>query len=89
MALRNYQFYLTCLVAALSYPAVVGGQDLVGTGFEVCKIRLGSILNGSNTWRGISNETIAQYQYFGPVRGMNPEYERMSRNRFITLTTQG
>ncbi|KAH6869418.1 hypothetical protein B0T10DRAFT_533871 [Thelonectria olida] len=57
--------------------------------FDKCKIRIDRILNGTETFGAINNDTIAPFLYTGPVRGMNIEYAQTSRNSFITLTTQG
>lgn len=57
--------------------------------FEVCKARLDRILNGTEVFHGISNETIEQYIYRGPVGGMKPEYAQRFRNTFIAITTDG
>ncbi len=57
--------------------------------FDTCKLRLDRILNGSETFRGISNETIGPLIYRGPVAGMKPEFAETRRDEFITIATQG
>jgi len=57
--------------------------------FAVCKDRLDRILNGTEIYHGISNETIEQYMYRGPVGGMRSEYAAQFRDSFITITTEG
>lgn len=57
--------------------------------FDQCKIRVNGILDDNETFGDINNETIASYIYDGPVRGMNAEFARTSRDSFITLTTEG
>ena len=89
MLRERHQLFSACLLAAAFFPGLIVGQDYDGPGFGTCKTRIGNILNGTETWRGISNETIGQYTYNGPVRGMNPDYERMWRKNFTTLTTEG
>ncbi|KAK4202353.1 hypothetical protein QBC40DRAFT_43685 [Triangularia verruculosa] len=46
-------------------------------------------LEGREEWNGINNVTIERYMYRGAVRGMNSEYARTSRDKFITITTEG
>lgn len=89
MLRERHQLFLACLLAAAFLPRLIAGQDYVGPGFDTCKTRTYKILNGSEAWHGISNETIGQYIYDGPVRGMNPDYERTWRKNFTTLTTEG
>ena len=74
----------------------LGGGILWGTvfgqlesKFDTCRLRLERILNGTETFRGISNETIGDFLYHGPVAGMKPEYAETRRDEFITITTQG
>lgn len=76
-----------CLLAAALFLETAFGQ--VESKFDVCKLRLDRILNGTETFRGIDNQTIANFLYRGPVRGMNPQYAQKSRDKFITLTTPG
>ncbi|KAK4096920.1 hypothetical protein N658DRAFT_562121 [Parathielavia hyrcaniae] len=64
-------------------------RDHVGHDFKACKVRINAILNGSLAWDGPGNTTISDYQYFGLVHGMNPEYANTSRSNFPTLTTDG
>ena len=80
---------LLCFVAAASHLTAAQSISDTRSKFDACKVRVDSILNGSTTWHGISNETIGPYLYLGPVRGMNPDYERDFRSSFLTLTTQG
>lgn len=81
------QLLLSCLltVAIFSRSAIGGDLDK----FDICKIRIDRILNGTETFGAINNDTIAPFLYTGPVRGMNIEYARTSRDNFTTLTTQG
>ena len=81
--------FLPCLLSITFFSTFIAGQDFVDPSFDACKTRIDKILNGSEPWHGISNETIGQYVYDGPVRGMNLDYERMWRKNFTTLTTQG
>jgi hypothetical protein len=81
------QLLLSCLLVAAIFLRSAIGQDL--DEFERCKIRIDRILNGTETFGAINNDTIAPFLYTGPVRGMNIEYARTSRNSFTTLTTQG
>jgi hypothetical protein len=57
--------------------------------FETCKSRVARILNGTEIFRGISNETIGPLIYTGPVPRLSFQDGQMSRNDFITITTQG
>ncbi|KAK4643897.1 hypothetical protein QC761_300030 [Podospora bellae-mahoneyi] len=68
---------------------LAGAQDYVGPNFERCQKRVTSILEGKEEWNGINNVTVEQYIYRGAVRGMNSEYEQTSRDKFITITTEG
>lgn len=80
---------LALLLLGISFP-LVQGQDTVGPGFETCKARIKGILDGTiPEWNGITKDNFARYQYFGPVAGMNPNFERNHRDNFTTLTTQG
>jgi len=89
MAHQVQQLLMALLSAAIFLPRLTAGQDFVGPGFDTCKDRIDKILNGTESWRGITNETISQYLYTGPVRGMKPKYERSSRVNFVTVTTNG
>lgn len=76
------------LVPAVLLIGIAAGQDS-GSKFDICKIRVERIRNGTETFGTINNETIEDYIYDGPVQGMNPEYARTSRNKFLTLKTSG
>ena len=78
---------LRCLLAAAFFRGSAFCQR--ESEFDVCKLRLQSILNGAETFRGISNETIEEFLYRGPVSGMKPDYAQRSRDEFITITTEG
>lgn len=79
-----------CLLAPLVFSGLAAGQAYNGTGFDGCKARVKAILDGTlPSWKGIDNATIQQFLYKGPVRGMNPEYERLHRSEFLTITTEG
>ncbi len=81
-----HQLLPCCLLeAAFSWGGAFGQLE---SKFEICKLRLGRILNGTETFRGINNETIQHFLYRGPVAGMKPEYAEKSRDEFITITTE-
>lgn len=82
---QHHVVVVLCLLAA--GPLLAAAQSISAVSkFDACKARvLGIIYNGTE-WNGYTNETITQFQYFGDVRGMNPDYDR---NSFLTLTTQG
>lgn len=83
----RYQPLHWCLLTVTILFRRAIGQDL--DKFDRCKIRLDRILNGTETFGAINNDTVAPFLYTGPVRGMNIEYAQTSRNSFTTLTTQG
>ncbi|KAM7201779.1 hypothetical protein V8F20_004740 [Naviculisporaceae sp. PSN 640] len=64
-------------------------QAVSGSQFDICKDRLDRILNGTLVFNDIDNITIHRYLYHGPVGGMRPEYARIYRETFITITTEG
>ncbi|WJG35083.1 uncharacterized protein FOBCDRAFT_199470 [Fusarium oxysporum Fo47] len=82
----RYQPLHWCLLTVTILFRRAIGQDL--DKFDRCKIRLDRILNGTETFGAINNDTVAPFLYTGPVRGMNIEYAQTSRNSFTTLTTQ-
>jgi hypothetical protein len=83
-AAGHHHVLLLCLLAA--GPPLAAAQSISSVSkFDICKTRVESIINGTE-WRGFTNETIFPYRYFGPVRGMNPDYDRAS---FLTLTAEG
>ncbi len=59
--------------------------------FDICKVRLDRILNGTETFRGIDNITVheRQYIYHGAIGGMRAEYAEKSRHKFVAITTAG
>jgi hypothetical protein len=78
---------LMCLIAtALFCGGALGKPE---SKFGKCKARLDSILNGTETYNGISNETVHQYIYDGPIGGMKYDYAQRSRDQFIAITTDG
>ena len=81
------QLVLCCLLEAAFFWGGAFGQ--LESKFDICKLRLERILNGTETFRGINNETIQHFLYHGPVAGMKPEYAEKSRDEFITITTEG
>ena len=74
------------LVAAFFWGRVVGQPE---SKFDTCRLRLERILNGTEEFRGISNETIGRFIYRGPVAGMKPEFAETRRDEFIAITTEG
>lgn len=56
--------------------------------FDKCQPRIEGILNGTQTYGHITNETIEElgYIYHGKVAGMNPDFPR---DQFLTITTKG
>lgn len=72
------------LLAVAVLPRIAHSQN-----FDICKSRVAGILNGTETFKDVTNETIGQFLYHGPVQGMNPDFERTSRASFVTLTTEG
>lgn len=54
--------------------------------FSKCEADLRGILNGTLTLDGISNETIDQYIYHGPVTGLKADYPR---SQYLALTYHG
>lgn len=86
MSWRRQPLHCYLLTMTIFFSSAIG-QDL--DKFDRCKIRLDRILNGTETFGAINNYTVAPFLYTGPVRGMNSEYARKSRNSFTTLTTQG
>ncbi|SCO76798.1 uncharacterized protein FRV6_01010 [Fusarium oxysporum] len=86
MSWRLQPLHCYLLMMTIFFRSAIG-QDL--DKFDRCKIRLNRILNGTETFGAINNYTVAPFLYTGPVRGMNSEYARTSRNSFTTLTTQG
>lgn len=87
MPSRLHRLLLRYLSAAVFFQGRAFGE--LESKFTICKLRLDRILNGTETFRGISNETIEDYIYRGPVGGMKPEYAAKSRDKFITITTEG
>lgn len=85
MVSSSHRILLSCFVAAGIRLALCQAESK----FDICKARLDRILNGTEVFRGISNETIEQYMYRGPVGGMRPEYAAQFRDTFITITTEG
>jgi hypothetical protein len=76
----------SCLLAAALFGGSAIGREST---FDACKYRVERILNGTDTFGAISNETIGPFLYTGPVRGINFEDGQVSRDDFITITTQG
>jgi hypothetical protein len=71
-----------CLLAAAMFGGIAIGRDSM---FDICKDRVKGIKNGTETFQGITNETIGQFLYTGPVRGLSSEL----RDNITTITTQG
>lgn len=86
-------FFRCLLAAAFFFCRPVEAEDK----FDICKQRVERIRNGTEvfptTYKGVAltidNKTIEEYMYWGHVSGMNEEYERTSRQSFLTLTTEG
>lgn len=94
MATMRVPSFPRCLLAAAFYFCrPVEAEDK----FDICKQRVERIRNGTEvfptTYNGVAltidNKTIEEYMYWGHVSGMNEEYERTSRQSFLTLTTEG
>ncbi|KAH8587272.1 hypothetical protein B0O99DRAFT_694636 [Bisporella sp. PMI_857] len=73
------------LVAASWWKSVVSDR------FDQCKIRFERILNGTEIYGPFNNKTILSSGiiYNGPVQGMKPEFAKTSRDKFLTVTTDG
>lgn len=85
---HHHVVLVLCLLAA--GPLLSAAQSISAVSkFDICKTRVQEILSGTLEWKGINNATIGEYQYFGAVRGMNPDYSDSNRTNFLTLTTQG
>lgn len=54
--------------------------------FNSCKNDVLSIINGNLTLNGITNATIDQYLWQGPVQGLNPSFPR---SQYLAITYQG
>lgn len=80
-------FALLCLLLAAFLPHHVLSQP--ASTFDACKVRLDRILNGTEIFQGISNNTVGKYIYNGTIGGMKPEYAQKSRDKFIAITTEG
>ncbi|KAK0751960.1 hypothetical protein B0T18DRAFT_458127 [Schizothecium vesticola] len=86
-------FSLCLLAAAFFSCRPVEAEDK----FDICKQRVERIRNGTEvfqtTYKGVAltidNKTIEKYMHWGHVSGMNEEYERTSRQSFLTLKTEG
>jgi len=93
-AIMGFSSVSLCLLAAAFFPCrPVKAEDK----FDICKQRVERIRNGTEifqtTYKGVAltidNKTIEEYMYWGHVSGMNEEYERTSRQSFLTLKTEG
>jgi hypothetical protein len=94
LAIMGVSSVSLCLLAAafFSYRPVEAEDK-----FDICKYRVERIRNGTEVfptnYKGVAltidNKTIEEYMYWGPVHGMNDEYDRTSRQSFLTLTTEG
>jgi hypothetical protein len=82
MLYRHHRYLRSYLLAAALFGASAIGRESM---FDICKDRVEGIKNGTETFHGISNETIAQYLYTGPVRGLSSEL----RKNITTIKTQG
>ena len=76
----------SCLLAAALFGGSAIGREST---LETCKLRVERILNGTETFGAISNETIGPFLYTGPVHGISFVDGQISRDDFITITTQG
>jgi hypothetical protein len=54
--------------------------------FDTCKQNVLAIINGTYSQGDINNQTIWQYIYTGPVRGLKADFPRAD---FLTLTLSG
>ena len=94
MATMRFPSFPLCLLATAFFCC---GPAKAEDKFDICKQRVERIRNGTEAFpttyngavRTIDNETIEELMYWGPVGGMNDEYERTSRQSFLTLTTEG
>jgi hypothetical protein len=82
MLYTHHHYLSSCLLAAALFGASAIGRESL---FDICKDRVEGIKNGTETFHGITNETIAQYLYTGPVRGLSSEL----RKNITTIKTQG
>jgi len=76
----------SCLLAAALFRGSALGREST---LDVCKTRVERILNGTETFGAINNETIAPFLHTGPVKGISFEDRQISRADIITITTQG
>jgi hypothetical protein len=82
MLYRVFRSLSSCLLAAALFGGLAIGRVSM---FDLCKNRIDGIKNGTQTFRGITNETIGELLYNGPVGELSVEL----RNNFTTITTQG
>jgi hypothetical protein len=80
------QLLFSCVLAATLFGRSAIGREST---FDTCKSRIGRIINGTETFGAINNETIRPFMYTGPVQGITFEDGQMSRDDFITITTEG
>jgi len=80
------QILPSCLIVTALFQ---NGLSKPESKFDICKVRLDRIRNGTETYRGIDIETVHQYLYHSPIRGMKDHYARTSRDKFIAITTEG
>ena len=80
--MRNSIVFLAVLICLWS--GASGQVDL----FDQCKARVERILNGTESFGPVNNETIEEYGYIyrGPVAGLHPDFPR---ERLLTITVKG
>lgn len=82
MIYARHQPLSGCLLAAVLFGGIATGRNSM---FDICKDRIQGIKNGTETFQGITNETIGQFLYTGQVRGLSSEL----RDSITVITTQG
>ncbi|KAK4444733.1 hypothetical protein QBC34DRAFT_414560 [Podospora aff. communis PSN243] len=74
------------ILLAVSFQHAFAQQD---SQFDICKVRLDGILNGTLTYNGIDNVTVQNYIYRGKIGGMKDSIPQEARKQFIAITTAG
>lgn len=82
---RRQPLFSCLLAAALCGESVIGGASM----FENCKPRVERIMNGTEIFGSITNETIGTCIYNGPINGLGVGDGQISRADIIALTTEG
>jgi hypothetical protein len=82
MLYARHQPLFGCILAIALFGGTVTGG---GSKFDICRDRVQGIKNGTETFQGITNETIGQLLYTGPVRGLRSEL----RSNITVITTEG